>query len=85
MFSTELTELDQNFLFEFYDDENNLGFLSGMSSVHDNYAEDRVYKFDFTIPNGFTIQLSSCHWQKINFYDLASPFTHGTFSNVQNC
>ena len=72
MFTTEKTDLEQNFIFEFYDDDNNLGFLSGMNSVHDNKYEDRVFNFDFTIPNGFIIQLSSCRWQKINYFDQVS-------------
>ena len=69
MFTTETTVIEENFIIEFYE-----GFLSGMNSVHNNYYEDRTFTFEYTIPSGFRIQLSSCRWEKINNFDQVSNF-----------
>lgn len=67
--TTPESRFDETFIFEFINDNDELGFLSGMYSFHDDEYEDRVFSFDYTFSNDHKVRLGTCRWEQVNELD----------------
>jgi len=73
--TTPETTFDATFIFEFVKGDDELGFLSGMYSYHDNGFEDRVFTFEYTFPSDHKIKFGTCKWETANDFDLVSSIS----------
>ncbi len=70
--TTPESKFDETFIYEFINENDELGFLSGMYSYHSNDYEDRVFSFDYIFPSDHKVRLGTCKWELVNGFDLVT-------------